>query len=216
MIPVLISLVPGLITLVFIARGKLSLWISAIVGGAGWLVALVLRLPILNLINMLHMINSSYIIITSALMAGIFEEITRYYVLRFRIRRNLSLANILSVGLGWGLTEALLIYAMQVPISAIMFGYDWVKFLPGAFERNIAIALHIGMSFLTIPAILGGNIIYLILAIATHTIVDALAAYTMMLLKNLWITEAITALVVIAVVIPVVKYVKSYLLRHKM
>ncbi|MEM0352832.1 MAG: hypothetical protein QW459_07615, partial [Sulfolobales archaeon] len=50
---VLISLVPGFVMLARVAGRVGSVWLAAAVGGGGWLLALVLRVPLLVLLQTL-------------------------------------------------------------------------------------------------------------------------------------------------------------------
>ena len=142
-IPMLISVLPGLLLLAAISRSGRGCWLAALVGGAGWLAALIAREPLLLLVESLGTYPR---ICLAASMAGVFEETSRYLVLRYfaSVSRSRSVDpyTVLSIGLGWGLAEALLLYVVQVPLAVALYGYQWTDLLPGAIERNSATAFH--------------------------------------------------------------------------
>ena len=204
-IPILIAIIPGFISLILIAKTNSKLWIIALVGGGGWLIASILRLPILNA---LRGIDSELYILFAALLAGIFEETIRYLTTKKIIdvsNKRLAILNTLCLGLGWGLAEALIVYVIQVPISATILGYNWLAFLPGALERNIALLLHVVLSIIILYAVFS-KVYFMIIAITIHTIVNITAIFIASLFTNPWIVEAFIALVIMLITILVILY----------
>ena len=196
-IPILLAILPGLIALTVIAKRKLRLWLDACLGGGGWILALVLRLPILQFSA--KALNPTYSSLLAAFMAGIFEETFRYLVLKYRLfSKGNPCETVLSLGLGWGLTEAFLIYALQVPLSYAITGYDWTVYLPGAFERNIAIILHVALTFI-IAYSLVSNIKYIVLAVFLHGTVNSLIIPILYVTKDPWIIELLLALITVPI-----------------
>ncbi len=53
LVPILIALGPGFSALLFVSRLRINYWLNAILGGSGWLIALMIRFPLLALINSL-------------------------------------------------------------------------------------------------------------------------------------------------------------------
>ncbi len=213
-IPILVSVLPGLVALIVISRPNRSYWLMALIGGAGWLIALIAREPILLLLGSLDLYPR---ICLAAFMAGVFEEITRYLILKRFVSKNTDLYGALSIGLGWGLTEALLLYAIQVPLAATIYGYNWTDFLPGAIERNSAILFHLGMTILIMLGIIGFISVKVAvpLAIGLHTLLDIIAGITAIEIGNVWIVEGIIALIALVVVLPIIYYFLKEILKRK-
>lgn len=154
---ILIALVPAFALFVYIARGKKSMWLIFAIGAVGWTVALV-RAPILdglgevflrNWIRSAGALAAPYIATgVNALFAGLFEEGIRYGLVKKVQRTRADSKHVLSFGLGWGFGEALLIYALAI-VSAVYLQGRSIPFpslLLGALERNITIALHVGLT----------------------------------------------------------------------
>ncbi len=170
-ISVLLSIIPVLIISFYFARFKKKYWTAFMIGCAGWFIALFLRQQIFPFIYQIPY----YIIILflSSLLAGVFEEVIRYLLLK-HIKS--AKKNPLMFGLGWGLFEALLIYAFTIG-SYILLNQPVLLSvsLLGAFERNIAILLHVALSFIVFKAL--KNIKYLYLGIGLHAVVNFLATF---------------------------------------
>ncbi len=215
MVPILISILPGLVALIMVSKTDRSLWLMALIGGAGWLVALIAREPVLLLIRSLDIIPR---ICFASSLAGIFEEATRYLILRYFIsKNNIDPKSSLSIGLGWGLTEALLVYAVQVPLATAIYGYQWTDFLPGAVERNTAILFHLGMSMLITLGVIGliNAGIALLLAMYLHTVLNIVAGIVAIKIENVWVVEAIIALMTSATVLPIIYYFHKNILKGR-
>jgi len=203
-LPIILALGPGLVALIAISRRSSSLWINALLGGAGWFVALLARLPLLILARGLEIYVRTFY---ASLMAGLFEETARYFVVRSRTHTVKNLRSSASIGLGWGLTEALMIYALQVPFAAAMTGYDWTVFVPGAVERNIATAFHLAMTLMISLTVIGRPLALLLpTTILLHFLLNTAATFIAMLLEGPWIIEGSLALIVLAMVMPVYAY----------
>ncbi|MCS7108507.1 MAG: hypothetical protein RMH77_03025 [Sulfolobales archaeon] len=207
LIPILISSTPALIALTYISRRSLKLWLTALVGGGGWLIALLLRQPLLLLLMGL---GNLYPYIASFL-AGLFEEGFRLTLLRIKFIRELSRKGAVSLGLGWGFSEALNIYAIPVYFTSIMVGYNWVDLLPGAIERNSAVLLHVSLSILL--SVNPNDIRLLIASILTHTLVNIVGILSLMMLRDVWLVEAIIALTVLSVYLSIMLTVAKS--KHK-
>jgi uncharacterized membrane protein YhfC len=102
----------------------------------------------------------------ASLLAGVFEESVRYLVARgLRVSRRGAVC----LGLGWGLTEALLIYAVP-SVALLLSGIQknpW-SLTPGAVERNAAIVLHVALSLAVWKAYALSRRFYLAVAVASH------------------------------------------------
>jgi uncharacterized membrane protein YhfC len=208
-VPITLALGPGLIALAAMSRKSLDLWINALLGGAGWFVALLTRLPLLMLARGLEIYARA---LYASLMAGLFEETARYFVVKSRSRLINNLRSSASIGLGWGLTEALIIYALQVPFVAAIINHDWTAFIPGALERNIAIAFHLAMTLLISLTVIGRPLTVLLPTTASlHFLLNAMATFIATRTEDPWIIEGSLALIVLAIVIPVYAYTRRLL-----
>lgn len=189
---------------------KTELWIVFILGGMIWLLALIVRTPLLLLqsVFQLELVYYAY----AAILAGLFEEIFRYFFMKKWERFRKSKIHIFSMGLGWGFLEALLIYVLSIMLIAILTDLGasipelpsyassfefFVSGLAGAFERWVATLLHVSLTFMVFQAL--KRKIYLYLAIAIHAIVDFMALTIYRITQNIVLTElaiTISALIV--------------------
>lgn len=133
----------------------------------------------------------------ASFLAGLFEEGFRLTLLRIKFIRELFRKGAVSLGLGWGFSEALNIYAIPVYFTSIMIGYNWLDLLPGAIERNSAVLLHVSLSILL--SVNPNDIRLLIASILTHTLVNIVGVLSLMMLRDVWLVEAIIALTVLSV-----------------
>ncbi len=203
---ILIALVPAFGLFVYLARGNRSMWLVFVVGAVGWTIALA-RAPILDWLGQAFL--RSWIISTGALaapyvtigvnslFAGLFEEGIRYGFVKKIKRTRADLGHILSFGLGWGFGEAVLRYAITI-VSAVYFqglSIPLLSVLLGALERNMAIAVHVGLTFLIFRAMTAARV--LLVAIGTHFIVNFLGVSLFSLIGNVWATYVVTLSVAI-------------------
>lgn len=196
-IPLLISFTPGLTILTLTAKRDVRLWLISLLGGGGWILALLLRQPLLI---MLAGIGPSYIYIASFL-AGLFEECFRLVLLRINFVSRSSLKGSLSLGLGWGLSEALNIYTIPALITAVMMGYSWLDLLPGAVERNSATLLHVALSLLLSKNV--RDLRLLLAAISLHTLLNVIGVTSLLVLKDVWLVEGLIALTSLLIFTPI-------------
>lgn len=208
-LPIILALGPGFVALTAVSKRDLGLWINALFGGTGWFVALMVRSPLLALARGLDIYAG---VLYASLMAGLFEETTRYLIVRSRSRVANNLRSWASMGLGWGLAEALVIYALQVPFVAAMTGYDWAVFVPGAVERNIAMAFHLAMTLLISLTVIGKPLVLLLpTTISLHFLLNVTATFIATQLENPWLVEGLLALTTLAIATPVYAYARKLL-----
>ncbi|MCX8205307.1 MAG: YhfC family glutamic-type intramembrane protease [Candidatus Nezhaarchaeota archaeon] len=187
-IPIAISLAPALVALFKASGTRATAWIIAALGGGGWLVALVLRLPVLMAVPLSGIVYGYF----SSAMAGLFEETARSMLLRLDLVRRLSLRGAAALGLGWGLTEALLVYAIPAGLAAAAGRYGWTDLLPGALERNSALLIHLSLAMLLSwdPR----SLKLLAASIVIHSAANSVAVTSLYLLRDVWLVELIIAL----------------------
>jgi uncharacterized membrane protein YhfC len=141
------------------------------------------------------------------LSAGVFEELARYITLRFWRKEARTWGQSLMLGAGHGGIEAILVglYSFYILIQMVMlfgmeadavgsiagadrgpqvfnlvaayWGTSWYDFFWGAVERFSAVSFHVSASVLVYQSLKRKNLLWLILAILWHTLLDALAVY---------------------------------------
>jgi len=187
-----IALVPGAVALFTAADLSVRRWIAAAAGGGGWLLAYALRIPVIIAASTALAPQQRMWLLV--LLSGVFEEGVRYAVMRILSRGDsYRVRDAVSLGLGWGVTEALLIYVAALPIAA-MRGLGYHQLLPGALERNSAIAFHALVSIVVAYAAARRSIPVLVGAMAMHSGLNAAAVLLLAYLRNPWAVEGAIAL----------------------
>ncbi len=188
----LIAILPAFLIFLYIARFKGSMWLSALLGGIFWLLALLARTPILLVLDLwgltiappFYAIYVAILIFLGSLMAGLFEEGIKYGFLNKYPAFIKTLKHALCFGLGWGLCEALLVYVLTVLTYGFL--YEWLitivplpsesilifNFILGAIERNIAIVFHVSATILVALAVWHHRFIFALVAILAHFLFD--------------------------------------------
>ncbi|MBX4163802.1 YhfC family intramembrane metalloprotease [Priestia megaterium] len=139
------------------------------------------------------------------LMAGIFEEVGRYIVMKITLKRALTLKNGVAFGIGHGALESviigsiaslnLLIYSFMinsgtfnklyinkdiksslVPIKEQLLNNFSMTWLYTGIERILVLPIHIALSILVLYSLKERKVFFLFLAILIHTIIDIPAA----------------------------------------
>jgi len=176
-IAILIALAPSFLLFFYFAK-KRTMWLAFVLGGLGWLAALLLRLLPLQIPPSVYgpVVTSNITYLAySTFLAGVFEEGTRYALFRKIQRIRVDWRHVLCFGLGWGFGEALLLYATAI-ISAVylsQYQFTILDMLPGAIERNSTVALHTGWTFVVFNALTERKFVFV--AIALHTATDFIA-----------------------------------------
>jgi uncharacterized membrane protein YhfC len=154
------------------------------------------------------------------LSAGLFEELVRYGGLRWWAKDARSWAKGLLFGSGWGGIEAMLIGALilltyinlinlrtqdlttlvppeqlaavQAQVNAY-WSVSWYDSMLGAVERILTIPIHIALTILVLQVFIRGQSRWLWIAIAWHTLVDAIAVISV----RLWSAYAAEGIIAI-------------------
>ena len=138
--------------------------------------------------------------VAAGLSAGIFEEITRYLVMKFLLKKEQEELMPVKYGLGHGGIEAilagLLALAAFVQVMALRgegamssfepdeaqliqsqletyWAVPWQHLLLGAWERVSALAFHVGASIIVYLSVVKKKPVWLIIAIIGHAVLDA-------------------------------------------
>jgi uncharacterized membrane protein YhfC len=208
-----IALIPAFAVILYFARAKGSMWLAFIVGGAGWFGALLLRVLPLQLPLLIYGQDFASSLIYfgyASLLAGLFEEGIRYIcIIKASFVRE-DYKHVLSLGLGWGFLEAVLIYVLNVLIILfLMPEYTFMDLLPGAIERNIAILLHVALTFLVLCAL--NTKTFLILAIGIHSAVDMITLWIYhYVFREVWLAEGILFAMVLIITLSIYLIVRRY------
>ncbi len=159
------------------------------------------------------------------LSAGLFEELARFAVFWFWLKRDRNWRSALGFGAGHGGVEAVLVggltvytviqiislrgvdLATVVPAGQLelaqsqieaFWAAPWYLVLLGAAERLIAIVFHLSATVLVLQAFRRRNILWLVAAIAWHTALDAVAVYGVRAWGLLWTEAALAGFAVLS------------------
>jgi uncharacterized membrane protein YhfC len=203
--------IPALLALFLYRRGKAGfrpIWIGVVafvlsqVGHIPFNQYLMLPLLERAGISLVSQGGSQLVILglAAGLSAGIFEEITRYLVLRFWLKKDQQELLPIKYGVGHGGIEAILsgllallafVQVMALGGEGSLVAFDpeqtaliqsqlsaywavpWQYSLLGALERVSALAFHIGASIMVYKSVVERKPIWLLIAILGHTALDA-------------------------------------------
>lgn len=156
-----------------------------------------------------------WLALAAGLSAGLCEELARYVALRFAMRRppktweaaiqfGAGHGGIESMLLGLlaGISFAALLALKYYPLTSLGVDADtamqiarasdtywtapWYSSLVGALERVFAISAHVGMTVLVMRSVAARKPVYLLAAIAAHTVLDAYAVWANSTKGTLW------------------------------
>ena len=157
--------------------------------------------------------------------AGLFEELGRFILFTWILKKYLNFRGGISFGIGWGGTEAVLLIlitvlpniifafminagifetslAAQVPSDQLLVIKETVLnqgvsfYLLGISERFFAVFMQIAFSLLVLVAAVKRKFVYVIYAIFIHAAIDFPAAfYQTGHIKSLWIIELYLAII---------------------
>lgn len=204
-IPVVLAILPSLLTLALLCKVDFRKWVLAILGGGGWFIALIARLGLLAFISKTV---KEYLIaeLSSSILAGLFEETARYFLIKHVFRKNevWSSKHLTSFGLGWGLIEAILIYVSQALYLGYVLQVEWFNLIPGAIERNIAVLFHVALTFLIAYIIRKGKFILILVPITLHAVSNIYAVLVFNFVKNPWLTELLILLLLVPISVAII------------
>lgn len=177
--------------------------------------------------------NAWLFMLYGGLMAGIFEEVGRFIMMKYALKKYREWKDGLAFGLGHGGIEAILLVGIT-NITMIVFAfminngtYDSLVtgeaaaamapmyeqltdmppfiFLFGGVERLAVLAIHIGLSILVLYGIKEGKNIYLLYAILIHAVIDFPAALYQKGIISIYVVEAYLIVLAIGFIIWIVK-----------
>ncbi len=152
-----------------------------------WFVAMAMAQPILYVLFL-------------ALTAALFEELGRYLVMRLFLKKQLSVSDGISFGIGHGGIEAILLVGLNYVVSLIIYGTVAFASAPESYilaagvERISAMMMQIAFSLMVMLSIKRKKAGWLLLALLLHTAVDFLSLISMQFASALdfsvWFVEA--------------------------
>ena len=173
-------------------------------------------------------------VIIGGLTAGLFEEVGRYLGFRFVLKKELAWRNGIAFGIGHGGIEAIgligLTYINNIVMSIMINNgtFDsaiapqlgtnaaWqiknllittpsIDFLMGGLERVLVIIVHIAFSLVVLYGVMNRKIIYLMMAILLHTMLNAPAVLLVSHGMSLWYAELYLFIFAAAAVLFIIK-----------
>ena len=176
---------------VFVIQRRTGIaWRIVALGGLTFVLSQVLHIPF-NAIVLTPLIGGQALVVTAialGLSAGLFEELTRWVVLRTLARDARTWQAGLAFGVGHGAIEVVVIAtlvgaALLAAIASPLGAADLYWSSPAAlafalpYERALALVLHLSLAVLVVRAVARQDPRFLALAIAWHATVDAVAVY---------------------------------------
>jgi len=239
-ISLLLSVMFPLVVAIVVHRRLRFVWKSVLVGTLVFLVFQILtRIPLLGYLQQnlwYQTFSATYPLIAGfllALSAGLFEEIGRYVGFRLFLRKHLDWKGGIAYGIGHGGLESLyigtaflnyLIYSFlinagkvppQLPTSVISALTDTAPplFVVGGIERVLAFTIQIGLSLVVLYGIKSKKGLFLLLAIALHTLLDFGAV---MFAGNTLIVETYTAVFAAASIVWIMKSKRLFIEKESL
>lgn len=166
-----------------------------------------LRIPIIQFLsknsiefNIFQTIHPVLSILFLAITAGLFEEIGRYVIMKYFLKKDHSVRTAVFFGLGHGGIEAFLFLGLNALVFFISESHpDTMStvFLWGSLERILAISLHIELSIIVMKSVKEKMNSYLWLAIILHVMIDSIIVIVPFIGgQSLVLTESIFAVIV--------------------
>ncbi len=198
-----------------------------LIGGVGWFVAFFLRIFPLTLLqvfslmllgvnisdsdSVIKMAQHPLVLIWGPILAALFEEGIRYYVIRrYTLVRSFIFRSLIIFGLGWGISEILIIYVPNM-IAALFFQQDilWIFLIAGIFERMVAVSFHVLMAILVYFAIYEqwSKKWSLYLAMCFHFLLDALIIVWKIFLNNIDMAAYVWSLEISLAILTAIFYI---------
>lgn len=192
-----IALAPSFGSFAYLAKTKRSLWFAFLIGGVGWFGAAALRTPILGGLASSYgkeFVASPAYLVLSASMAGVFEEGVRYALMKEVGSLRSGVRSIVSFGLGWGFVEALLVYGLGLIYAVYWAGRSltFMDALPGALERNLAVAWHLSFTAVIFRAVSDRK--FVAVAMGLHALADFAVVSFMLSTGNVWYAEGLASI----------------------
>lgn len=192
-------LLPVAAVAVFKLKFRRTSLLSAVIGGAAFIVFALVLEQILHLVMLPVVMNSTIAyVIYGTLAAGVFEETGRFIACKFLMKKRSDNANAVMLGLGHGGTEAIILVgfsAVSSLITAIMvnsMGFDLFAKLAGANTPELVELLNAQLQSLqaiNIPIVLL-TLFERIAAITVHVSLSVIVMKSVYAKGKLWLYPA--------------------------
>lgn len=201
-------IVAGVVGLAIALKRRLpGRWVWWGAGALAFVASQVLRIPLLAAVSVGAAGATTLIMAVQLLTSGLFEETARYVVMRWLAKDVRSWPSAVMFGAGHGGIEAIILFGFGlVNVAVLLLGGDaliaqaqaaspqqaealraqiqalqgtpvWAYGL-GVYERVLAIAVHIAFSIMVMRAVRGDGAKWLLVAIASHIAINAVAVFT--------------------------------------
>jgi uncharacterized membrane protein YhfC len=180
---VFIAIIPFLIILFYYAGLDYKKYLAFFIGGLGWLIALLLRFPLIDAI--LSANNLWMLILVPSLLSGLFEEGIRFLSLKFI---GFAKKNFFLFAMGWSFFEVIGIYCLNIVYYlALNQQVSFIDALPGLAERFSATLIHLGLAIIVLKSL--NNKKLLCLAMILHIAANLFGVMLLAFNLNVWIIE---------------------------
>jgi uncharacterized membrane protein YhfC len=216
---------PAALAVIFIKKRAAKLR-AFLLGAAVFAVfQILMRLPLLSMMGntawftLFKITQPVLYILLLAFTAGLFEEVGRFVGIRLFLKRDmLHWDNVFVFGLGHGGIEALFfvgvnyavlfVQALSGQALAAVVNTPASYFLAAGVERVLAVAMHIGFTMLVFYAVRYRKPLFLLLAVAAHTVVDAVPFLLEIAGVHLgvWATEGVLAVLTALLVLVTIRF----------
>ena len=186
---------------------------------------IILRLPLLQIIASIWPVYAEWLrkptflyCLFLGVTAAIFEEGTRYLVMRFILKGHRKDVDGIAFGIGHGGIEAILFVGINYVALLVMIFLKTAGslqeiaigdvFLAGA-ERFFTIFFHIAWSLMIIKSIQKKNAYGFMIALFTHAFLDTAVVYLMIKSVNIYIVELILGILTIAPITYIILTIKK-------
>lgn len=182
-------------------------WKLFLAGGLTFIASQIIHVPlVLALTSTFQSWGTFVYALILGLLAGLFEETSRYILFKYILKKNRTWQEGIFVGLGHGGIEAIILGVLAGLAFGTMMAYryidlstvpsippeqlelakqqvaaywstPWYMTLFGIIERVFAICLHIALSTMVLYGLASKKGIWYWLAVLLHTVVDGVAVY---------------------------------------
>ena len=181
-----------------------------VIGALGFLCSFILESIFLYFIGKIYGEESNTFIIITAISPGLFEETTKYLLIRYIYSKDKLKKNAVSYGIGHGgiesftlgvslLSQAIAKKAL-IEKGAIKQSITFIASIMSSLERAFALSLQISFSIFNYRAIKEQKILFYVLAVVFHDIINIIAVlYQRNILTSIYIVELIFGIMAISI-----------------
>ena len=118
--------------------------------------------------------------------AALFEEMGRFIVMHFGLKKQQTTKNAIIFGVGHWACEAALLVGFSYVLQAFIYGFAGMdaNVIFGGLERMFVLPIHVAASIMVMHFVREKKLRYLFMALAMHTIIDAALIPLQLLFAN--------------------------------